>query len=517
MNRQQSFEDLGTPLSEVTFCVVDLETTGGSPSHCAITEVGACKVRRGEVVGTFQSLVNPNCHIPAYISHLTGIDQVLVSEAPTIEGVLPNLVEFVKGSVLVAHNARFDVSFINVALDRAGYPLLDNAIVDTAKLARKILAGEVPNNRLETLARHLRCAHRPNHRAYPDVLATIDVLHHLIERVAGFGVTTLEDLMSISATRIDGTFKKISLTEDVPKGIGVYRFIGNDGRTLYVGKATDLRSRVRSYFYGDPRRKIRNLLRETQKLEHECYDTLIEAEVAEAREIARDTPSYNRAGKRSGKWFVKIATARSPKVSTTRTPKPDGSIYLGPYPSMRTARTLMDALRDAARIHRCTEPKKCSGCAFADLGTCVGRDEVGAEVIRLAEAIGSDPAAVLEPLVGKMNRLAAQERYEEAAEIRDRGALLERALKRGMEAHAWSRCSELVVEIGGKELRFVEGNLSSGDGPPAPGEWRVLGAWLRRHGDEARLLSVDGELAMPVGLGVRSRFRSKTEDVPSSP
>ena len=509
MNRQRSFDDLGTPLAEVTFCVVDLETTGGSPATCAITEVGACKVRRGEVVGTFQSLVNPDCHIPAFISSLTGIDQVLVAEAPTIEGVLPNLLEFVKGTVLVAHNARFDVSFLNTALERAGYPRLSNDVVDTAKLARKILAGEVPNNRLETLARYLRCAHKPNHRAYPDVLATIDVLHHLIERVAGFGVTTLEDLVRISATRLDGTFRKISLADDIPKGIGVYRFIGTDGRVLYVGKATDLRSRVRSYFYGDPRRKIRDLLRETQRLEHDRYETLLEAEIAEAREIARDMPSYNRAGKRTGTWFVKVAGGRSPKVSTTRVPKADGSVYLGPFPAMKTARTLMDALRDAARIHRCTEPKKCSGCAFADLRTCVGPDDVATEVRRLAETIRTDPAAVLDPLVAKMNRLARQERYEEAAEIRDRGALLERALIRGLEAEAWAGCSELVVEVGGKKLRFEQGRLCAGDGPPAAGEWKVLAAWLRRHGDQARLVSIRGVLALPVGVGRPSLFKSK--------
>ena len=512
MRGQRSFEDLGTPLSAVTFCVVDLETTGGSPNDCAITEVGACKVRCGEVVGTFQTLVNPNCRIPAYISHLTGIDEILVAEAPSIEGVLPNLLEFLKDTVLVAHNARFDVSFINAALARAGYPLLANDVVDTAKLARKILSGEVPNNRLETLARHLRCAHKPNHRAYPDVLATIDVLHHLIERVAGFGVSTLDDLMRISATRLDGTFKKISLAEDMPRGPGVYRFIGNDGRLLYVGKASDLRSRVRSYFYGDPRRKIRDLLRETQRLEHDRHDTLLEAEIAEARQIARDLPPYNRSGKASGKWFVKITTRRSPKVSTTRTPKDDGAVYLGPYPSLRPARVLIDALRDAARIHRCTEPKKCHGCAFADLGTCAGGSSVGDEVVRLATAITREPGVVLDVLVEKMNRLARQERYEEAAEIRDRGALLERTLMRGIEAEAWAACEELLLEVGGKRLRFRRGRLDSTiESAPvdaAPDEWRVLSSWLRKNGDGARVVSVRGLLAFPVVLGERSRFRA---------
>ena len=504
MPTQRSFEDLGTPLSQVTFCVVDLETTGGSPATCSITEVGACKVRCGEVVGTFQSLVNPDCHIPAYITTLTGIDEVLVAEAPPIEGVLPNLLEFVRGSVLVAHNARFDVSFLNAALNRSGYPHLSNDVIDTAKLARKILAGEVPNNRLETLARHLRCAHKPSHRAYPDVLATIDVLHHLIERVAGFGVTTLEDLVGISATRLDGTFKKISLADGLPREPGVYRFVDRNGKVLYVGKATDLRSRVRSYFYGDPRRKIRDLLREAQSVEHECHDTLLEAEIAEARAIARDLPRYNRAGKRSGKHFVKIAPG---KVSTARVRKPDAAIYLGPFTSMRVARTLIDGLRDAARIHRCTEPKKCSGCAFAELGTC-NKDEVGEEIARLARALEAEPGVVLDALVDRMNRLARQERYEEAAEVRDRGALLERTLMRRIEARAWADCDELVIEVDGKQLRFAGGALDDGD-TPAPNEWRILSSWLRRHGAQARVISVNGSLAQPLALGTPSRFKAR--------
>src|SRR5688572_14284800 len=257
MLAQRSFEDLGTPLSEVTFCVVDLETTGGSPTDSAITEVGAVKVLRGEIVGTFQTLVDPGRPVPAFIRLLTGIDDLALAEAPRIDSVLPSFLEFSKDTVLVAHNARFDVSFLNHALVERGYERLSNRVLDTAGLARKVLAGEVRNHRLATLAAHLRCAHQPCHRAFADVLATIDVLHHLIERVAGFGVVTLEDLLSLSASKLDGTFSKISLTEGLPNGAGVYRFIGSSGQTLYVGKATNVRQRVRSYFYGDPRRKIK--------------------------------------------------------------------------------------------------------------------------------------------------------------------------------------------------------------------------------------------------------------------
>ncbi|HEX2196338.1 MAG TPA: exonuclease domain-containing protein, partial [Actinomycetota bacterium] len=338
---QRSFEQLGRPLADVTFCVVDLETTGGSPAECGITEIGALKVRLGERQGSFHTLVKPDEMVPAFVRLLTGISDEMLVDAPPIEAVLPSFLEFVRDCVLVAHNARFDVGFLDAALARAGYPRLDNDVVDTATLARKILAGEVRNNRLETLARHLRCANQPCHRAFADVLATNEVLHHLIERAAGYGATTLEDLLALSSTRVDGTFQKIRLADGLPSAPGVYRFLGPAGQTLYVGKATDLRARVRSYFYGDPRRKIRDLLRETQDVAFEQCATTLEAEVAEARAIARETPPYNRRGKGGASWYVK-ASARPPRIAPARSPVDDGSAYLGPLPSLKLARALID-------------------------------------------------------------------------------------------------------------------------------------------------------------------------------
>jgi DNA polymerase-3 subunit epsilon len=287
---QQSLDDLGIPLADVTFVVLDLETTGSSASSCAITEVGAVKVRRGELLGTFQTLVDPGEPVPAFVRLLTGISDEMLIEAPPIETVLPSLLEFLRDAVIVAHNARFDVGFLNAALLRAGYEPLANRVVDTAHLARKVLAGEVRNHKLSTLVAHLRCPHTPTHRAYADAIATTDVLHHLIERVAGFGVVTLEDLLAISRSRLDGTFAKVVLAEKLPRGIGVYRFVGARANTLYVGKATDIRSRVRSYFYGDPRRKIRDLLKETQSIAAEPHASMLEAEVAEAQAIATQLP-----------------------------------------------------------------------------------------------------------------------------------------------------------------------------------------------------------------------------------
>ena len=530
MLSQLSLEDLGVPLSDVTFCVVDLETTGGSPQQNGITEVGAVKIRRGEVLGTFETLVNPGESVPAFIRLLTGISDAAVADAPPIEKVLPSFLEFIRGTVLVAHNARFDVGFLNAALARCSYPTLDNRVIDTAALARKTLAGEIPNNKLATLCRYLRCAHQPSHRAFIDALAATDVLHNLIERVSGFGVTTLEDLISFSYTTVDGTRSKLRLTDSLPTCPGVYRFVGAGGRVLYVGKATNVRSRVRSYFYGDPRRKIRDLLRETETIDCRTFRCTLEAEIEEARAIRSQSPPYNRAGKSKGTWYLKLALGKNPRIAAARVPKVDGSIYLGPFPARKLVVALVDALASATRLHRCNDPKKCGTSAFDQMRSCAGgQAEAQRHQIRLAaNALAGDPGPVLAALQEKLRALAAQRRFEEAAELRDRAAALERALARSLDAHALIGAGEIVIQVEGRKLRIRDGRLESSEqdcgssrnvacvrrsvrfngivDPAAEAEARLISSWLRRNNEGIRLVYAERPWAMPLAVGPGGRF-----------
>src|SRR5215471_3276168 len=134
--RQQSLDDLGTPLSQVTFVVVDLETTGGSARTDAITEIGALKLRGGELLGTFETLVNPGVPIPPTITILTGITEAMVMPAPCIDEVLPAFLEFAGDAVIVGHNIRFDCAFLDAALVATGRDRLTNRRIDTVALAR---------------------------------------------------------------------------------------------------------------------------------------------------------------------------------------------------------------------------------------------------------------------------------------------------------------------------------------------------------------------------------------------
>ncbi len=318
---QRTFDDLGTPLSQVTFCVVDLETTGGSVERCAITEVGAIKVRGGECLGTFQSLVNPGMPIPPEITVLTGITQAMVIPAPRIEPVLAAFDEFSSGTVIVGHNVRFDLSFLAAARRASGWAPMTNPWVDTCALARRLVRDEVPNCRLSTLARSFRLSHQPSHRALDDALATADLLHFLLERAAAYGVLGLDDLLALPRINAHPQAAKLRLTDRLPRLPGVYLFRDAGGRPLYVGKATNLRQRVRSYFSSDDRRKIGQLLRETQQIDHIPCTGPLDAAVLELRLIHRLQPRFNRQGKQWGKYsYVKLTlNERFPRLAVART------------------------------------------------------------------------------------------------------------------------------------------------------------------------------------------------------
>jgi DNA polymerase-3 subunit epsilon len=220
---QRSFDELGRPLRDITFCVVDLETTGGSAvGGSMITEIGAVKVRGGVVLGEFQTLVNPAAAIPPFIAVLTGISDAMVADAPPIESALPAFLEFAQGCVLVAHNAPFDVGFLKHFADRQGRAWPAFEVVDTAKLARRVITrDDAPNCKLSSLARLFRSTTEPNHRALSDARATVDVLHGLMERLGSLGVHTLEELQTFSARVSTAQRKKRHLAETLPHAPGV--------------------------------------------------------------------------------------------------------------------------------------------------------------------------------------------------------------------------------------------------------------------------------------------------------
>lgn len=525
---QRSFDDLGTPLYDVTFCVVDLETTGGSARQCGITEIGAVKVRGGEVLGTFQTLVNPEEAIPAYITILTGITQAMVVQAPPVEAALPAFLEFCGDAIVVGHNVRFDLSFLNASAERLGYGSLTNRWVDTAALARRLVRTEVRNLKLSTLAAHFRSPVTPNHRALQDAEATVHVLHSLLERAGGVGVTALEDLLILPTAKGSADYRKIELARGLPRSPGVYLFTDRHGTVFYVGKATNLRTRVTSYFHGDERRTVTTMLRELEAIDHIVCPTELEAGITELRLIHAHRPRHNRASKpaKATHW-VCLTTGPFPRLSVTRTLHSDSPLVLGPFRTKQAADAVVLALWDAVPIRRCAgnPGSRSARCAPAQLGVamcpCDGTLDAAAYrrvVDRLVRGVEHDPAVLLDPLEEKMIDHARHQRFEEAGWLRDRHRALARAIERRRRWQALARAGRLIVERAGGETAVVDqGRYVAGwatgaqhpflpepvliDLPPVPptaaaaAEADLIWKWISQP--DARIVEATSGLGMP--------------------
>ena len=526
---QATLDDLGTPLSEVTFCVIDLETTGGSAAEDRITEVGAVLLRGGECLGTFQTLVNPGRTVPPVITVLTGITDSMLVPAPTIDTVLPSLLEFWGDAVLVGHNIGFDLGFLRAACARTDRATPEVPRVDTVALARRLFGDEVRNHRLGTLAEHLRLDHKPSHRALDDALATGDLLHVLLERAARLGVLGLDDLLGLPKIDRHPQAAKLKLTNRLPRRPGVYVFRDRDGRPLYVGKAANLRTRVRSYFSSDRRRKVAQLLRETVRIDHTVCDGPMEAEVLEVRLIAEWTPRFNKVGTRAGAYtYLKLTCNEAfPRLSVVRTTRDDGAFYLGPLPSARFAKRVAEAIETSVPLRRCSgrpTGRREAPCAPAQLGVatcpCAGSvtvEEYDRLVQRTLRGLTREPEILLAPLRERMAALARDQRFEEAADVRERAAALSAALERQGRLDRLRTAGRVVIEVddgGGAEL--VDGHLlrswadqpTLGLEPVTPtgstvvrcdevDEMLCVSRWLDERAGRFRLTHCEGGLASP--------------------
>ena len=519
-----------------------------------ITEIGAVKVRGGEVLGEFQTLVNPRTQIPPFIAVLTGISNAMVADAPMIESALPAFLEFAAGTVLVAHNAPFDVGFLKHFNEQQGRAWPGFEVVDTAKLARRVITrDDAPNCKLSSLARVFRSTTTPNHRALSDARATVDVLHGLMERLGGLGVHTLEELQTFSARVSTAQRRKRHLAEGLPHSPGVYLFCDDARRVLYVGTSRDLRTRVRSYFTAsETRSRMGEMVGLATTVEGIVCSTALEAQVRELRLIAEHKPRYNRRSRFPERMhFVKLTREPWPRLSLVNRVLADDADYLGPFASRKAAEKCLAALHDTFPVRQCSDrfgkvPSR-APCVLAELGRClspcdgsVDATTYAAVVRLLQDTLLRRPDEVVDAINRRMESLAADERFEEAGVHRDRLAAFVRAAARTQRLTALSRCPEIVAtrratepdSQGGRwEVHVVRhGRLAAagvippgadahqyvaelrlsaetvGDAPgPVPAataeESEKVLRWLESEG--VRLVDVEGEWACPVAGATR--------------
>lgn len=479
---QLTLEAVGTPLSEVTFVVVDLETTGGTPATAAITEIGAVKVRGGQVLGEFQTLVDPGGPVPAFIATLTGITTSMVRGSPRIGEVLPAFLEFARGAVLVAHNAGFDVGFLKAAAADHDYPWPGNQVLDTVALARRAVnRDEVPNHKLSTLATFFHATTTPDHRALSDARATVDVLHALLGRLGPLGVTHLEDLSTATDPVPAARRRKRYLADGLPDAPGVYQFRDARGEVLYVGTATSIRTRVRSYFTAaEHRRRMNEMVGLAEQVVPIVCGTVLEARVRELRLIAEHSPRYNRRSRFPERMpWVRLTFEPYPRLSVVRDVRPDGGpregvaeAHIGPFSGRATAQQAIDALHATFALRQCSgrlplvPSPTASPCALAGMGRCGAPCTGGQGTVDYREVVDAvrhamlaDPTPVIRVHAARIAALTAEERFEEAAAWRDQLSAFVRGAARSQRSRRAAELDQLVAarprDGGGWEVAVV--------------------------------------------------------------
>jgi DNA polymerase-3 subunit epsilon len=397
-------EDL--PLESARYVVVDLETTGLRPGQAGICEIGAVRVDGLVPSGTFQTLVDPGMPLPRLVTALTGIEDGDLVEAPGVADSVRAFLGFAGEAVLVAHNARFDMAFLDREVERLTGRRLAGPVIDTVGLARRLLAGRVARASLASLSYFFGTSVRPCHRALPDAEATAEVLVALLGLAQERGARTVADVCRLAAPRARRVYAKRSLAFGAPSRPGVYLFRGAGDQVLYVGRARDLRARLRSYFRTDRQRPaVEAALAAVERIEWRELGSELEAALEELRLIRDLRPPANARGARPDRYVY--LQLKGDRVSVTSRPT-----ALGPVKSRRRAELAARALQ-------------------------------GATPAELALLTSGGP---LPRLRAKLRDLAESLRYEDAARLRDRIAALERVVAE-LEEVDGLRAAELVLLV----------------------------------------------------------------------
>ena len=475
---QQSIDDVPLPLRLGTFVVVDLETTGTSPTTGAmITEIGAVKIRGGQVLGEFHTLVNPGSPIPPFITVLTGITDAMVAPAPLFAEVLPAFLEFCGSAdetILIAHNAPFDIGFLKAAADQLSYRWPNFRVLDTVKIARKTLTkDETPNVKLGTLAQYFGLTEPPTHRALDDARATVEIFHHLLERLGNVGVETLEDLQNFSHPLSEQERAKKSLAENLPNSVGLYIFRDREDKPLYIGISKNIRKRVLTYFSpSETRTRMREMISLTARIEALPTPTLIDAQVRELRLIQTHSPRYNRRSKfQERTLWLTLTEEKFPRLTVR---KGHGQLTgdesaIGPFGGTFDADLARQALHNATPIRQCTpritaaSMKKASACILFDIkkcsAPCIGEtteEEYSQVVKKVSSHLSHQAGDVVAHHFERIGALAREERFEEAAEVRNQLTSYLRGFARIEALKSFSVIEEMIVAKFAEESDEIE-------------------------------------------------------------
>lgn len=457
-------------LSECEFVAVDLETTGCRPGRNSIIEIGAVRFTSTSITGVFDRLVRPCESIPRAVEELTGITASMVATAGDVGAAVHDFAAFADGAVLVAHNYRFDLSFLDHEAEILGLPQLQRPIIDTLNLMRR-LRPESRRFSLGTLAAEYATPTTPDHRAGNDARATAEILQAVVPDLRDLGLRTVGDLASYCG--LDGQralAERLALTANVTDEPGVYLLRDDSGAVIFVGHAKSLRLRTRQYFYAGSSSDA--LAVKVASITTLRTPSQLDAVLIEQRLIDRHRPEHNPAGRLSRRtYLVKVDTKSPfPGIRVVEAPKTRGRLF-GPFTSRWAARTLVDSLVEAYDLRRCARRLSAelalAPCEHRDAGTCPApcvRPVDGAEYSRRLEralTVFDDPTETRLRLLEMQHRAASEGRYEDAIRHREGVRAVDRTVSTLMSVRTAEAHDAVFVEEheGHVTLSFIRAGM----------------------------------------------------------
>ena len=424
---------LRIPLDAARFVVVDLETTGGRAAPDSIIEIGACELIGGRITRSFATLVRPAMRIPRFIARLTSIDDGMVADAPPIRAALPAFRDFLGDGVMVAHNAPFDHSFLDLEFRRLFGAGIRNPVLCTLKLSRRLLPS-LKSRRLDALAGHFGLATGGRHRGWGDARMTAELLAIFLEMAAKMGIARLDRLLDWDQRGAAGRRLERHVSPEtiaaLPRAPGVYLMRNDRGDLLYVGKAARLRDRVAAYFNGGLGRDARTaeLIAHVHAIETRLARSPLDAALLEARLIRELKPPYNRMLKSAAPaYFVKLDLSDSfPRIAVARKlGARAGVMYFGPFAGRRNLDNSARALSRLLGLRTCAgrlDPNPdFPPCMYGQTGHCVApcnetvsADDYHKRVRRAVAFLRGRSGPIMSALAAARDQAAHALRFEEA-------------------------------------------------------------------------------------------------------
>ncbi|MGE5418643.1 MAG: exonuclease domain-containing protein [Chloroflexota bacterium] len=277
------------------YAIVDIETTGGSARLEKITEIAIYQHDGNEVTGEFVTLINPERNIPYFITSLTGITNEMVENAPRFYEVAKNIVEFTEGRTFVAHNARFDYTFLREEFKSLGFNF-KRQLLDTVALSRKLMPGHKSYS-LGNICKDLGIVINGRHRAAGDAFATAKLFEMLMARDREIN----EGDRLMKNTKLSKLNPNLDVTrlDNIPEEPGVYYFYNDKRDLIYIGKSRNLQQRISTHLSNNTTNRAMEMRDLISDIDWETTGSELIALLKESAEIKLNKPVYNRAQRRS--------------------------------------------------------------------------------------------------------------------------------------------------------------------------------------------------------------------------